>query len=126
MTTRRNVLIAFGASALTAPLASFAQPLRKVWRVGFLGATSASGIAERIEAFRLELSSLGYIEGKNLMIEFRWAEGNYEKLPGLASELVDLKVDVIVAVPSPAIRAAQQSTATIPIVMANTGDPVGA
>ena len=71
------------------------------------------------------LRELGYVEGKNIIIEYRWAEGKYERLPGLAAELVQMKVDVIVAASTPAIQAAQQATTTIPIVMVRTGDPVG-
>ena len=65
------------------------------------------------------------MEGKNIIIEYRWAEGKYERLPGLAAELVQMKVDVIVAAASPAVQAAQQATTTIPIVMVRTADPVG-
>jgi putative ABC transport system substrate-binding protein len=71
------------------------------------------------------LRELGYVEGKNMIIEDRWAEGNYERLPGLAAELVQMKVDVIVAGATPAIQAAQRATSTIPIVMTRAGDPVG-
>ena len=71
------------------------------------------------------MRELGYVEGKNLVVEWRFADGKFERLPGLAAELVQLKVDVIVAVASPAIGAAQKATTTIPIVMATTGDPVG-
>ena len=70
-------------------------------------------------------ASLGFVEGKNIIIEYRWAEGKYERLPGLAAELVQMKVDVIVAASTPAVQAAQQATTTIPIVMVRTGDPVG-
>ena len=107
-------------------MSSFAQQKGKVWHIGFLGAASDSGYyAKGVEALRTGLRDLGYVEGKNIVIEFRWAEGKYERLPELASELVRLKVDLIVAVPSPAIRAAQQATTTIPIIFPTTGDPVG-
>ncbi|MGH8700266.1 MAG: ABC transporter substrate-binding protein [Burkholderiales bacterium] len=79
-----------------------------------------------MEALREGLRDLGYVEGKNIVIEFRWAEAKYERLPGLAAELVQLKVDVIVAANPPAIQAAQQATTIIPIVMVSSPDPVGA
>ena len=131
MTSRREFFIASGAGLylLATPLASLAQQQpTKVARIGFLAAGSASapGYARRVEALRAGLRDLGYVEGKNIIIEFRWAEGKYERLPGLAAELVQLKVDVIVAAGTPGIPAAQQATTTIPIVMATTADPVGA
>ena len=126
MNTRRRIVLALGAGALAAPLASFAQQKPpKVARIGILGAGSASVWASRVEALRAGLRDLGYVEGKNIVIEYRWAEGKYERLPGLAAELVRLKVDVIVAVGTPAIQAAQRATTSIPIVMAVTADPVG-
>ena len=126
MNTRRRIVLALGAGALAAPLASFAQQKpAKVARIGFLCAGSASGYAPMVEALRTGLRDLGYVEGKNIVIEYRWADGKYERLPAFAAELVKIKVDIIVAAPSPAIRAAQQATTTIPIVMASTGDPVG-
>jgi putative ABC transport system substrate-binding protein len=125
MNRRRKLIIALGASALSMPLSSFAQPERsKVARIGLLEATSASTDAKWREALIAGLSELAYVEGKNIIIEYRWAEGNYERLPGLATELVQMKVDVIVAATAVAIRAAQQATTTIPIVMVNVGDPV--
>ena len=125
MNTRRRIVFALGG-ALAAPLASFAQQKpAKVARIGFLGAPSASGFASFVEALRAGLRDLGYVEGKNIIIEYRWAEGKYERLPGLAAELVGLKVDVIVAVGTPAIQAVQKATTTIPIVMVATADPVG-
>ena len=125
MKTRRRLLIALGAGALAAPLACFAQQQRsKVARIGLLEGSSASSYAKWREALIAGLRELGYVEGKNIIIEYRWAEGNYERLPGLAAEMVQMKVDVIVA-SSLAIRAAQQATTTIPIVMVQTSDPVG-
>ncbi|MGH8699585.1 MAG: ABC transporter substrate binding protein, partial [Burkholderiales bacterium] len=127
MNTRCRFVLALGAGALAAPLASFAQQKpAKVARIGFLGTASASGIASRVEALRAGLRDLGYVEGKNIVIEYRWADGKYERLPALAAELVQLKVAVIVAAGAPAIQAAQKATTTIPIVMAGGGDPVGA
>jgi len=117
--------VVFAAVALGTPLAAFAQQKGKVWRIGFLGTTSASGFgfADRIEALRAGLRELGYVEGKNLVIEFRWAEGNYDRLPELAAELVRLKVDVIVT-HGTGTAAAKSVTTTLPIVMALSGDPV--
>ena len=124
MNTRRKLVMALGASALTASFGSFPQQQGKVWRVGFLGTSTASGYAP--EALRAGLRELGYVDGKNLVIEWRFAEGKNERLPGLATELVNLKVDVIVAQGTPATSAAQKATTNIPIVMATIGDPVGA
>ena len=124
MNNRRKLLIALGAGALAAPLTSFAQQKGKVWRIGFLGAASASGMAGRVEALRAGLRDLGYVEGKNIVIEFRWAEGKYERFPELAAELVRLKVEVIVTAGSSAILAAKSATTTIPIVMASSGDVI--
>jgi putative ABC transport system substrate-binding protein len=127
MSERRKLLIALGASTLTAPLRAFAQGQITVWRVGFLTAYSRQTLSQsgRIEAFLQEMRKLGYLDGKNLGIEWRFADENYKRLDSMAAELVRLNVHVIVAGPSPAIRAAQRATATIPIVMASTGDPVG-
>ena len=125
MATRRKLLVALGA-ALAVPLASFAQQKpAKVARIGFLGAASPSGLPSWAEGFRAGLRDLGYVEGKNIVIEYRWAEGKYERLPGLAAELVQLKVDVIVATTPPDVLAARQATTTIPFVMVSVGDPVG-
>jgi putative ABC transport system substrate-binding protein len=106
---------------------AIAQQPARVWRIGFLAATSRQFWHEtgRYDAFLAALRELGYVEGKNLVVEGRFADGQYDRLPELALELVQLKVDVIVASPSPAIRAAQKATTTIPIVFPSTGDPVG-
>ena len=103
-----------------------AQQTGKVLRIGFLESSTASGIAVLLEAFRQELSKLGWIEGKNITIEYRFAEQKNERLPELAADLVRLKVDVIVVSGSGPAIAAKSATTTIPIVMANLGDPVGA
>jgi len=124
---RRKLVVALGAGALAAPLACLAQQQRsKVARIGLLEPTSASSSANLREALIAGLRELGYVEGKNIIIEERWAEGNYERLPALAAELVRLKVDVIVAAGTPAPQAAQQATTTIPIVMAAASDAVDA
>ncbi len=126
--TRRKLLIALGAGALAAPLGSFAQQPSKVWRIGFLSPRSRPNSLESdvlFDAFLRGMRELRYVEGKNLVIEWRFADGNYERLPDLAAELVRLRVDVIVSAGTNAISAAQKATATIPIVMATSPDPVG-
>ena len=122
MTNRRRILVTLGAAALTAPLAAIAQKSEKIARVGYLGPTSAAAGKSRIEALRSGLRELGYVEGKNLLMEYRWADDRYESLPKLAAELVRQKVDVIVTHGTPGTRAAKQATSTIPIVMATAGD----
>ena len=106
------------------PLAE-AQQQKKVPRIGFLGAASATSQASRLDAFRQGLRELGYVEGKNIIIEYRHAEGKFERLPELSAELMRLKVDIIVTQGSPAAEAAKKMTSTIPIVMATGGDAVG-
>ncbi|MGH8525231.1 MAG: ABC transporter substrate-binding protein, partial [Gammaproteobacteria bacterium] len=103
----------------------WAQQPKKVPRIGYLAANSPSAIAARIEAFRQGLRELGYVEGKNIVIEWRYAEGKLDRLPALAVELVGLKVDVIVTGGGAPTRAAKEATSTIPIVMTNDPDPVG-
>jgi putative tryptophan/tyrosine transport system substrate-binding protein len=103
-----------------------AQQTGKVFRIGFLDNSTASGSAVLVEAFRQELSKLGWIEGKNITIEYRFAEHKNERLPELAAELVRLKVDLIVTSGGPTPFAARKATSTIPIVMASSTDPVGA
>src|SRR5205823_6525300 len=102
-----------------------AQQPKKIPRIGFLAATSPSVEAARIEAFRQGLRELGYVEGKNIVIEWRWAEGKFDRLPDLAAELVRLDVDVIVTGGSTSTGAAKKATTTVPIVMAQVNDPVG-
>ena len=103
-----------------------AQQTGKIFRIGFLDSSTASGMAVLIDAFRQEMSKLGWIEGRNITIEFRFAEQKLERLPELAVELVRLKVDLIVVVSTPPALAAKSATTTIPIVMTNAGDPVAA
>ena len=110
-------------SLLAAPRAAEAQPAGKVYRIGLLSPTS-QGFG--IEAFREGLRALGYVEGHNIVVEQRSAEGRFDRLPALAAELVRLRVDVIVAVVTQASLAAKNATMTIPIVMLAVGDPVGA
>jgi len=102
-----------------------AQQPKKVPRIGFLSAVSPSTITARVEAFRQGLRELGYVEGKNILIEWRYAEGKSDRLPSLAAELVRLKVDLIVAEAPTSTRSARQATDTIPIVMLFDEDPVG-
>src|SRR5262245_20983162 len=101
-----------------------AQQPKKVPRIGFLSATSASSISARVEAFRQGLHELGYVEEKNIVIEWRYAEGKTERLPDIAAELVHIKIDVIVTGGPAATRPAKEATVTIPIVMAFDSDPV--
>ena len=101
-----------------------AQQSAKVYRIGVLSARSSSTESTRAEAFRQGLRELGYVEGKNIAIDYRYAEGKFERLSDLAAELVHLKVDVILTLGVPPTRAAKQVTTTIPIVMAGGSDPV--
>lgn len=125
--TRLNpgaLLVTVALALLAAPIAAEAQQPAKTPRIGMLRTGSPSDRVEEIEAFRKGLRDLGYVEGQNIAVEFRFAEGREDRLPDLAAELVRHKVDVIVANGAVAIRAAQQATTTIPIVMAEVGDPV--
>ncbi len=103
-----------------------AQQAGKILRIGFLDTSTASGIAVLVDAFRQELSKLGWIEGKNITIEYRFGEGKRERLPELAADLVRLKVDLIVVTATSAALAAKRATTTIPIVMTSSSDPVAA
>ena len=109
---------------LTAALPSLAQQAGKIPRIGYLTGATPDGQAARIEAFRQGLRELGYVEGKNIVIEYRYAEGKLDRLPALAAELVRLKVDVIVTGGGVITRATKEATVTIPIVMTNDSDPV--
>jgi ABC-type uncharacterized transport system substrate-binding protein len=126
--TRRSLVLALGAASLTATLRSFAQQQGKVWRIGVLSARRrpASLDSDYYGAFPRRMDELGYVEGRNLIIEWRFADGEYERLPGMAAELVKLKVDVMMALGPPGAVAAQKATATIPIVFVVSVDPVGA
>jgi putative ABC transport system substrate-binding protein len=121
---RRQFISAIGGAAVAWPLAARTQQPGKVPRIGVLGAASASGFANRVAEFRAGLRDLGYVEGTNIIIEFRWAEGNYARLPELAAELIRSNVDLIVTHGTPGSLAAKQATATLPIVIATIGDPV--
>ncbi len=126
MNNRRKLVIALGAGALTAPLYSFAQQQGKVRRIGFLGAASASGYVKEVDAIRAGLRDLGYVENKNIVIEYRWAESNPERLKEMAAELVALNVEVIITHSTLGTRTVSQATKTMPIVMADGGNPVAA
>jgi putative ABC transport system substrate-binding protein len=125
MNNRRKLVIALGAGALSAPLSSLAQaPAAKLARIGLLGPGSVASDASWAVALVANLRELGYVEGTNLSVESRWAEGKSDRLGELAAELVRLNVDVIVTFQTPAALAAKQATKTIPIVMAAAADPV--
>jgi putative tryptophan/tyrosine transport system substrate-binding protein len=119
----------FFVLALTATLFALcfpaeAQHAAKIPRIGYLSAASASEVAFRIEPFRQGLRELGYVEGKNIVIEYRYGEGKFDRLPELAAELVRLKVDIIVTAGPSATRPAKNATDTIPIVMTQDSDPI--
>ena len=120
MNNRRKLVIALGAGALTVPFGAFAQQQGKVWRIVYL--TQRPGLDEQSEEMQQGLRDLGYIEGQNLVIEWRFSKGKGDLLPGFAAELVRLKVDCIVSNGTLATRAAKQTTQMIPIVMWNTED----
>ena len=108
-----------------APLAVDAQQSGKVLRIGFLGNSTATLEANLVGPFREGLRDLGYVEGRNVLIEYRWAEGKYERFPALLAELIALKVDVIVTAGTPATLAVKKATTSVPLVMVAVGDPVG-
>ena len=122
MVTRRKVVLALGAGAL-APLASFAQQPAKIARIGVLGVTTAAGYARQIEAMRTGFRDLGYVEGRNIVIEYRWADSQYDRLPALAAELIRLQPDVVIT-SGQGTRVLKEATTTIPIVMAVGTDTV--
>ena len=122
---RREFITLLGGAAAAWPFTAHAQQPAKLVRVGYLGLTSAFQQASRIDAFRAGLRDLGYVEGKNIQIEFRFAYEDNDRLPGLAAELAGLNVDVIVTYAT-GVAAAQRATATISIVMATYGDAVAA
>ena len=122
MNRRECIGLVGGAAAW--PLAARAQQAGKVHRIGFLGSATAAGSAEALESLRTGLSELGYVEGANIAIEFRWAEGIYDRLPRLAAELIATNVDVLITHGTPGTRVAKAATTTIPIVMAISGDAI--
>ena len=123
--TKKIIFLALCSLLLAPCCAVEAQQPAKVPRIGYLNAVSPSTVSDRIEALRQGLRELGYVEGKNIVIEYRYAEGKLDRLPALASELVRLKVDVIVTSGPLPTRVTKEATTTIPIVMAQDADPVG-
>jgi putative tryptophan/tyrosine transport system substrate-binding protein len=123
--TKKVTRRAFCSMLLALPFPAHAQQPARIPRIGILVAPSASSYSARVEAFRKRLRELGYVEGKNIVIEYRYAEGKLERLPDLAAELVRVKVDVIVTASNAAILAAKKASATIPIVFTAHPDPVG-
>jgi putative tryptophan/tyrosine transport system substrate-binding protein len=123
---RREFITLLGGATAAWPLGARAQQAARIARIGYLitGALESPETKINRDAFRQGLNELGYIEGRNIVIEYRSADGKIERLPGLATELVGLRVDLIVAQATPAGRAAQQATTTIPIVVTAMGDPV--
>jgi putative ABC transport system substrate-binding protein len=119
-----SILIA--VMLLAVAVVAEAQQPGKIFRIGYLDSGNAAGSAVLVDAFRQELSKLGWVEGKNITIEYRFAEGKIDSLPELAADLVRLHVDLIVVTGSGVALAAKKATTTIPIVMASVGDPVAA
>src|SRR5438874_1639260 len=117
-------LITLALSMLVAPLLAVAQPVGKVFRIGLLSGFSRAWMASNHEAFQQGLRALGYVEGKNVILEYRYAEGNVALFPALAADLVRSNVDIIVATSHVMALAAKQATTTIPIVMTVPTDPV--
>jgi putative tryptophan/tyrosine transport system substrate-binding protein len=122
---RRDVILLLGRAAAAWPLAARAQQPTKLPTIGFLGSTAPSAESQRTAAFVQRLRELGWIEGRTVTIEYRWAEGRTERFAEIAAEFVRLKVDVMIAGGTPTAVAAKRATAAIPIVFAMTGDPVG-
>ena len=123
---RRREFITLLGGAAAWPLSARAQQPAKTYRIGFLGPGSYAERKRDTDALRMGLRRLGYEEGRNIVIEYRWAEGRYDRLPELTAELVKLNVDVLITVGTPGALAAKQATSTIPIVLAAVGDPVAA
>ncbi len=123
--TKKFFGIALCTMLFALSLSAEAQQPTKIPRIGYLGATSPAATAARIEAFKQGLRELGYVEGKTIVIDYRWAEGKLDRLPGLAAELVRLNVDVIVTAGPADTKGAKKATSTIPIVMGFDNDPVG-
>ena len=121
---KRREFIALVGGAAAWPLAARAQPTNKIARIGFLGSATAAGSAQSVSTLREGLSALGYVEGKNIILEFRWAEGKYDQLLELVTDLIRLNVDVLVTHGTPGTQTAKRATNNIPIVMAISGDAV--
>ena len=125
MISRRTFIGSMAGGLLAGPFPAQAQQAGKVWRIGYLDQGSTAGNGPYFKAFRNGLRDLGWVEGKNITLDIRFAEGKTEQLPALAAELVRLKVDLIATSSTPAALAAKQATATIPIVIGFVADPVG-
>ncbi len=123
--TRRKFLGALGVAALVSPLAARAQQAPKLPTIGFLGANTATSQRSSTDAFVKRLNELGWIDGRTVAIEYRWAEGRSERASALVAELIEIKVDVLLTHSGANIVAAKQATSIIPIVFAASGDPVG-
>jgi putative tryptophan/tyrosine transport system substrate-binding protein len=123
---RREFMTLLGGVAALLPRAARAQQAGKISRIGYLGISSLAMEPHYVDAFRQKLRELGHLDGENIAIEYRWAEGQDDRLPTLAAELVSLKPDVIVTTGTPGALAVMQATQTIPIVMASSADPVRA
>jgi putative ABC transport system substrate-binding protein len=121
---RRDFITLLGGAAAW-PLAAGAQQPARVPRIGFLGNSTAALEANLVEPFRDGLRELGYEEGRNVLIDYRWAEGDYQRFPALIAELIALQVDVFVTAGTPAALAVKKATTSIPLVMVAVGDPVG-
>jgi ABC transporter substrate binding protein len=119
-----GVISLLGGTVAAWPLAARAQQAGKVHRIGFLASATAAGSAKAVESLRTGLREFGYVEGTNIGIEFRWAEGIYDRLPHLVAELIATNVDVLITHGTPGTRVAKQATTTIPIVMAISGDAI--
>jgi putative ABC transport system substrate-binding protein len=122
---RREFITLLSSFAAAWPLAARAQHDTKPRVIGFMSANAASAISHEVDAFVQRLGELGWIEGRNIVIEYRWADGQFERLAGFAADFVQQKVDIIVAEGTAAVVAAKQMTATIPIVFPLAGDPIG-
>jgi len=120
-----GLIVTLSLGILVAPLLTHAQQKGKMYRIGFLGNSTAALEANLVGPFREGLRDLGYEEGQNVVIEYRWAEGKYERLPTLIAELIARKVDVIVTAGTPGTQAVKKATTSVPLVMVAVGDPVG-
>jgi putative ABC transport system substrate-binding protein len=124
--TRKITCVALGAMLFVLCVSADAQQTGKIFRIGFLDASTASGMAVLIDTFRQELSRVGWVDGRNISIEYRFAEQKNERLPELAAALARQRVDLVVVTSTPPALAASRATRTIPIVMVSAGDPLGA
>jgi putative ABC transport system substrate-binding protein len=122
---RRKFITLLGGAAATWPLAARAQQAGKIWRIGVLSGASREGVSGLYSAFLQGMREFGYAEGRDFVMEYRFADGKYDRFPELAAELVRLKVDVLLTGVTAGVRALQRATTTIPIVLAYSTDPVG-